>query len=277
MAEPGFRDDFKRNFVTGIAALFPILVTLFLFTWLYRQLEVTIGQGTNGVIEEVLVRNEGVFRALFPGAGVGLSLDERRAYAQEHFPSFVGVVFGLFLAAVVVYLVGKMLRVYIGRQAMDRVNRFFERFPVIKAVYPHARQVGDLIFGSAGRRKFSRVVAVQYPRRGMYTIGFQTGEGVASLSERAGKELASVFIPTSPTPVTGLVIMVPVEEIVRLDITVDEAFRYCLTAGMLVAGGRARALTQARNAAQAPVALDGEPEEGARPAAEQAPGGAAQP
>jgi len=176
MAESGFRDDFKRNFVTGIAALFPILVTLVLFSWLYRALDQTIGQGTNAVFQQVLARDEGIFRFVFPGAQQPMELADRRAYAQAYFPNFVGVVFGLLVVAVVVYLTGKVLRGYIGRRAMDGVNRFFERFPVIKAVYPHARQVGDLIFGRAGRRRFSRVVAVQYPRRGIYTIGFQTGD-----------------------------------------------------------------------------------------------------
>ncbi len=242
MAESGFRDDFKRNFATGIAALFPILVTLILFSWLYRALDQTIGQGTNAVFQQVLARDEAVFRFVFPGAAESMGLEDRRAYAQAYFPNFVGVIFGLIVAAVVVYLTGKLLRGFIGRRAMDGVNRFFERFPVIKAVYPHARQVGDLIFGRAGQRRFSRVVAVQYPRRGIYTVGFQTGDGVRSLNTRSGRELASVFIPTSPTPVTGVVILVPVEEIVRLDMTVEEAFRYCLTAGMLVAGGRGEAL-----------------------------------
>ncbi len=260
MAESGFRDDFRRNFVTGIAALFPILVTLILFSWLYRAVDQTIGQGTNAVFQQVLARDESVFRAVFPGAPENLGLAERRAYAKANFPSFVGVLFGLLVAAVVVYLTGKVLRGYIGRRAMDGVNRFFERFPVIKAVYPHARQVGDLIFGRAGRRRFSRVVAVQYPRRGIYTIGFQTGEGMTSLNTRSGKELASVFIPTSPTPITGMVVLVPVEEIVRLDMTVDEAFRYCLTAGMLVAGKRGEALPGPEPApAAAPEGQEDEP------------------
>jgi len=243
MAEASFSDDFRRNFLTGIAALFPILVTLFLFTWLYRQLDGTLGEWTNGVFREVLARNEQLFQFVFPGAsGVPMDTGGRRAYAAQHFPGFVGVAFGLMLLAVGVYLAGMFLRGYIGRRLMDAVNRFFERFPVIKAIYPHARQVGDLLFGQGGRRRFSAVVAVQYPRRGVYTVGFQTGDGIASLSAKSGQDLVAVFVPTSPTPLTGMVILVPAQEVVRLDMTVDEAFRFCLTAGMLSSAGHQRVL-----------------------------------
>jgi uncharacterized membrane protein len=237
MAESGFRDDFKRNFVTGIAALFPILVTLFLLTWLYHLLEGTVGKYTNVAFEGVLARLPSAFRFVFPGAGEAeTDVGTRLAYAQHNFPDSVGVIFGLLLAAVAIYLIGKLLRGYIGHHVMDGVDAFFERFPVIKAIYPYARQVGDLVFGPTERRRFSSVVAVEYPRAGVYTIGFQTGDGVESLNARSGQKLVSVFLPTSPTPVSGTVVMVPADEVIHLDMTVDEAFRYCITAGMLVAG-----------------------------------------
>ena len=236
MAEPGFRDDFKRSFVTGLAALFPILVTLFLLAWLYHFLEGTVGKYTNIAFEEALGRLPRVFHFVFPGAGQGMAdLSERLKYATENFPPVVGVAFGLLLAAVAIYLIGKLLRGYVGRHVMDGVDRFFERFPVIKAIYPYARQVGDLVFGPTERRRFSSVVAVEYPRTGVYTIGFQTGDGMEVLNAKSGKKLVSVFLPCSPTPVSGVVVMVPADEVIHLDMTVDEAFRFCITAGMLVA------------------------------------------
>lgn len=240
MGETGFSEDFKRNFLTGIAALFPILVTLVLLTWLGQQLHYTIGSRANRVCRELIVRDREVFEFFFPGAGEAESeeLANRRLYAQQHFPGFVGGVLGVLAAIVAVYIIGKSLRSFVGHRAMQAVDRFFERFPVIKAIYPHARQVGDFIFGQSGKRRFSNVVAVQYPRKGVYTLGFQTGEGLQTVEDKLGRRLASVFIPTSPTPLTGFVVMVPVEEVLALEMSVDEAFRFCITAGMLSSAPR---------------------------------------
>ncbi|MHC4592064.1 MAG: DUF502 domain-containing protein [Planctomycetota bacterium] len=235
MAKTGFADDFKRNFLTGIAALFPILITLFLFTWVYRQADRTIGRQANAVCREVLVWNPALFRAFFRAAPeqVTLTVEGRRAYTKQYFPRAVGSVVGLAGAIIAVYIIGRLLRGYIGRRVMRAVDRLFERFPVIKSVYPHARQVGDFIFGQSERRRFSGVVAVEYPRRGVYSVGFMTGDALPGMGEQAGRDLVTVFIPTSPTPVTGFIIAVPPEETTRLDMTVDEAFRYFITAGML--------------------------------------------
>ena len=140
---------------------------------------------------------------------------------------------------VLIYLVGVLLRSYIGKRIVGVVDRFFERFPVIKTVYPHARQVADVLFGAHKRPRFRHVVAVQYPRRGVYTVGFLTGEGLKDIAQKVGQEFVTVFIPTSPTPLTGFVIIVPRHEVMTLQMSVEEAFLLCMTAGMVV-GGRQR-------------------------------------
>jgi len=237
MARTGFIDDFRRNFLTGFAALFPILITVFLLSWLYRQTYATVGRRVNTVCREVLARQPAMFKTVFRGATPedSATMEARRAYAQAHFPRFIGVLIGLIGIAIGVYLIGRSLRGYIGKRLMRFVDRFFERFPVIKAVYPYARQVGDLIFGQTERRSFSRVVAIEYPRRGTYAIGFLTGEEGQKLVAEAPAGVLTVFIPTSPTPLTGFVVLVPPEEVMQVDMTVDEAFRFFVTAGMLTA------------------------------------------
>jgi len=237
MAETGFTDDFKRNFLAGIAALFPIVVTLVLLTWLYARADDTVGRAANAACRAVLARSSAVFRAVFPGAPAGAAetVASRSAYAAEHFPRVVGLLVALVVLAVAVYLLGKFLRGYVGRRAMEAVHRLFERFPLVKAVYPYARQVGEYVFTDSGRRRFSQVVVVQYPRRGIYTVGFLTGDGLEEVEDRAGRDLVTVFVPTSPTPFTGFTIQVPPEEVIKLEMTADEALRYCITAGVLAA------------------------------------------
>ena len=240
MTQDGFVSDFKRNFFTGIAALFPILITVFLLSWLYWQIDQTIGTRVNGICKRVIVGNQGIFQRAFPSAGGEVAGDrERRAqYADEHFPRFLGAAMGLLGAAVIVYVIGKSIRGYVGGRVMGAVDRFFERFPVIKAIYPHARHVADVLFGQARGRQFRQVVAVQYPRKGLYTVGFLTGTGLKDIEHLVGRDLVTVFIPTSPTPLTGFVIVVPRDEVLELNMTVDEAFRFCITAGMVVSEGQ---------------------------------------
>jgi len=243
MTERTFISDFKRNFLTGFAALFPILITVFLLSWLYVQLDKTVGRQVNVVCRKILVNRPGLFEAAFPGASDEVVRDPalRAEYAAENFPGFVGVWIGILVALVVVYLVGLALRSYLGSRLMLLVDRFFERFPVVKAIYPHARQVADVLFGPGRRVGFRDVVAVQYPRRGVYSVGFRTGEGLKDVEDSAGEDLVAVFIPTSPTPLTGFVILVPPQDVTDLDMSVDEAFRFCMTAGM-VAGPKQRKL-----------------------------------
>ncbi len=238
MGESSFTDDLRRNILTGVAALFPIVVTLFLLGWLYRQIDGTVGRGANAVCQEVLARVPTLFGLFFPRAAQLEPLAARREYAAANFPGVVGVAFGLLTLIVGVYLVGKSLRGYIGGRAMAAVDRVFTRFPVIKSVYPHARQVADLLFGQGDRRGFRDVVVVQYPRRGVYSVGFLTGRGLQKVKDALSADLLTVFVPTSPTPLTGFVLLVPADEVVRVDMTVDEALRYFITAGMLAAEGR---------------------------------------
>ncbi len=228
---------FRRTFLTGLAALFPILITVFLLSWLYGQLDRTIGQRVNTVCKEVLVSRPDLFEDVFPAAGseVVNSPQRRQAYADENFPSFLGVSIGIVGVLLFVYFIGLVVRGYVGSRLVSRVDRFFERFPVIKSIYPHARQVADFLFGTHNRLGFRRVVAVQYPRRGIYTVGFLTGDGVKDVQDQSGQNLVSVFIPTSPAPMTGFVILVPVGDVMELEMGVEEAIRYTVTAGMVTA------------------------------------------
>ena len=235
MAQNGLMANFRRNFLTGLAALFPILITVFLLSWLYGQIDRIIGDRVNRVCVEVLVTNPSLFTQVFPQAGSEVMEDaeSRREFARQYFPGYVGVGIAVVGALVVIYIAGRFLRGYIGSRVMHWVDSFFERFPVVKTIYPHARQVADFLFGQTEGRRFHTVVAVQYPRRGIYTVGFLTGDGLKDIEQRAGQSLVTVFIPTSPTPLTGFIIVVPPDEVLELNMSVDEAFRYCITAGML--------------------------------------------
>jgi uncharacterized membrane protein len=226
----------KRTFLTGFAALFPILITFFLLSWLYTQMDKMVGRRVNAVFKAVVTERQEIFDIVFPGATEEIvrSTELRRQYVADHYPDFLGATLGLIAALFLILLFGLFLRGYVGNKVMQSVDRFFERFPIIKTIYPHARQVTNLLFGQSRREEFKHVVAIQYPRRGLYSVGFLTGTGLKNIQEQAGQNLVAVFIPNSPAPLTGFVVLVPKDDVIDLDMKVEEAIRFCITGGMVV-------------------------------------------
>ncbi len=144
---------------------------------------------------------------------------------------------GLVVAIILIYLAGRLLGGLIGKRIYSRLENAFQRLPVVAQVYPHVKQVVDVFFGGGEggeRLKFNRVVLVEYPRRGIWTVGLLTGESMSSIEKSMDTEGVTVFIPSSPTPFTGYTITVPREEAIDLPITIDEALRFVVSGGVLV-------------------------------------------
>ena len=110
-------------------------------------------------------------------------------------------------------------------------NRFK---PFLNRVYPHIKQITDFLFAQNKKDQlFLRVVGVEYPRKGIWSVGLVTGAGLKRLADNTGNEFLTILIPTSPTPFTGFVIMVPEEDTINLDITVEEALRFTISGGVI--------------------------------------------
>jgi len=109
------------------------------------------------------------------------------------------------------------------------------RTPGLRGIYPYIKQVTDFFLTQAEQKKlsFSKVVAVEYPRKGIWSIGLITGTGLKKITEEVKKELLTVLIPTSPTPFTGFVIMVPKKQTIEMDITIEEVFRFLVSGGVI--------------------------------------------
>ena len=140
---------------------------------------------------------------------------------------------GLFVAIIGVYIAGRLLGGFVGRRLYKRIEVFITRVPVFKQVYPYVKQIVDFLFSDEQPIKFNRVVAVEYPRKGIWSVGFLTGGSLKSVAESAGPS-RTIFIPSSPTPFTGYTITVQVEDIIEIPISVDEAIRFAVSGGVLV-------------------------------------------
>lgn len=142
---------------------------------------------------------------------------------------------GLFIAIALIYFAGIVLGSYIGRGIYARGERLIRRLPGVKQIYPAVKQVTDFIFGDqSAQMQFNRVVAVQYPRMGIWSMGLVTGDTLRNIEEHVGDICLTVFIPSSPTPFTGYTITVLKSDTIELPISVDDALRFTVSGGVVV-------------------------------------------
>ncbi|HZZ73545.1 MAG TPA: DUF502 domain-containing protein [Pirellulales bacterium] len=139
----------------------------------------------------------------------------------------------LVLFFVVLYLVGRFFAVGIGRVTWGLVEKIIHRVPLVRNVYSSVKQVTDFMV-SDNEYEFNRIVAVEYPRAGMWTIAFVTGEGLLDVQTAAGEQLLAVLIPTNPTPITGYTALVRRSEVIDLNLTIDQACQYIISCGVVV-------------------------------------------
>jgi uncharacterized membrane protein len=223
----------KSYFLRGVAVLLPALLTLWILAWGYGQ-----------VRDRVAVHiNKGVVKALVWSQHDRLSKEDLEDYQAKQTDRFVkgnaGSIVGVLIAIVIIFLVGALLASVVGRTLWRIIESFILNTPVLRRVYPYVKQVTDFLLTQEEQRKvFSRVVAVEYPRKGIWSIGFVTGSGLRAVVKESEQEFLTVMIPTSPTPVTGWVITVPKEETIALDMTLEEAIRFIVSAGVILPDGQ---------------------------------------
>ena len=133
----------------------------------------------------------------------------------------------------VLYLLGRLFTFGIGRWLWHYAESVIGRLPIVSNVYSSVKQVTDFAF-SENEIQFTRVVAVEYPRKGLWTVGFVTGESMVEIRAAANEPVVSVLMPTSPMPATGFVISVPKSQTIDLDMTMDQAIQWCVSCGVVV-------------------------------------------
>lgn len=252
-----FWNDFKIVFGRGLAVLLPSIVTLWLlwqaFGFVFQHVAEPINRGIRTGAISAIPRlyseedypawyvvtpdeYETVRKDIRSNDEATILREARRRMLRAYWKTnwwLNGL--GFVVAILLIYLAGKLLGNYLGRAVYVRVEALIARIPGFKQVYPHVKQVVDIIFGENSTMKaFNEVVLVEYPRKGIWTIGLLTGTTFEALREGAqNHDIVSVFIPTSPTPMTGFVINVPRAEAIKLDMTIDQALRFVITGGVL--------------------------------------------
>jgi uncharacterized membrane protein len=147
-------------------------------------------------------------------------------------PHYV-IPFFLAVFILVLYLLGKFMAAGIGRFFWSLFERGVHRLPLVRNVYSSVKQVSDFLF-SEREVEYTRVVAVEYPRKGIWALGMVTGESMLDIRSAANEPVLSVLIPTSPMPVTGFTVTVLKSETIDLNITIDQAFQFIVSCGVVV-------------------------------------------
>ncbi|WP_237607421.1 DUF502 domain-containing protein [Roseimaritima sediminicola] len=151
----------------------------------------------------------------------------------RYLPRYMVVPIFLIVFLVVLYFLGRLFTHGIGRWLVNMFDGFISRLPVISNVYGSVKQVTDFVFSDRDI-EFNRVVAVEYPRKGMWSVGFVTGNSMADITAAANEPVLSVLMPTSPMPMTGFTITVRKSEAVDLDLTIDQAIQFVVSCGVVV-------------------------------------------
>jgi len=230
-----FGSDFKRFFFRGLGILLPSIVTLWIlwqaFSFLLKTVAGPINRGIHWAFVWAaprIVGEGGMPSWYMKGDAKGSVEGFRKVWAQ--YPALDAI--GLLVAMGLVYLIGMLLGGFFGRQVYSRVEALIARVPGFKQIYPHVKQVVDLIMGEKAMA-FNRVVLVEWPRREVWTLGFVTGNSLQGAREAGGGEMVSVFVPTTPTPFTGFVVNVRADDVKDMPLSMDEALRFVITAGVL--------------------------------------------
>ncbi len=216
-----FWDDFKRFFLRGLAALLPTLLTVMIIVYGFNFVQNNIGKHINRGVKYLV--------CLARGLSGETEIADFHKWWSEHYLDGVGFV----LAIIGIYFIGRFVASFFGRFVWRLIERALYRTPVIKQIYPNIKQVTDFLLRERDV-EYSRVVAVEYPRKGVYSVGLVTGPAMRTIQTAVEPELLTVFIPSSPTPVTGYTITIRRDEVIDLPVTIDEALRFTVSGGVLM-------------------------------------------
>lgn len=207
----GIGGGFRKAFVTGLLVCLPVFLTIYIIIWL---------------VDFLASPASGSLRYFLQMFGVEM----------QDSPLFDGgvTIASALLVAVVIAFIGFVSRNLFGRFFIALLEKIVNRLPMVSSIYSAIKQIIDTFSVGGKEKTFSRAVLVEFPRKECWTIGFVTHEGETALSQLAEKPLVHVFVPTTPNPTGGYMILVPSNEVKVLDVSVAEAMKMIVSGGALV-------------------------------------------
>jgi uncharacterized membrane protein len=190
------RARLRRYFITGLIVFLPIAVTISVLLWLFGILDSLMGW---------------LFTLLIGHPVLGL---------------------GVVATILVIFMTGALATNVLGRRVVARFDGLMLRLPLARSIYSATKQLSDSIFAQH-RAAFQRAVLIEWPRQGMYTVGFVTGETGGRTQEIAGRRIINVFVMSTPNPTTGFLVLVPEDQVHQLDMSVEEGLKLMMSGGIV--------------------------------------------
>ncbi|NLW06991.1 MAG: DUF502 domain-containing protein, partial [Clostridia bacterium] len=189
----------RRFFLTGIIVTLPAAATIYLLWVVFNFLDRLVGNAINLLLGWRI-----------PGLGLAVML-------------------------VIVLAAGVLTTNIVGRFFLNLWDNLMYRIPLVNSVYRTLKQMVET-FWRDDKKAFKQVVMIEYPRRGIYSLGFLVGPVAAEINMRAARDMLAVFVPTTPNPTSGFLLMLPIEDVTLLDMQVEDALKYIVSAGVVGPG-----------------------------------------
>jgi len=155
-------------------------------------------------------------------------------YLPEALFNFEGSIPGSGIVWVILILIvtGILVNNFIGRKLLSLWEGMLDKIPGFRGIYKALKQLSDTVL-SPSSNSFKKALLVEYPRKGMWTIAFQTGDYHGEVEEKIGQEIINIYVPTTPNPTSGFFIMLPKSDVIELNMSVDEAFKLIISTGVV--------------------------------------------
>tara|TARA_Y100000992_G_C21194625_1_gene457283 strand:+ start:87 stop:701 length:615 start_codon:yes stop_codon:yes gene_type:complete len=185
----------RNNFIAGVVALIPIGITLYLTLFIIKLSEKLIPKGINP-----------------------------NSYLPFDIPGLE-----ILIALALITLVGWISLSFLGKKVFELFNNILKRIPILRTIYSAIGQMTESF--TKNQKDQSSVVLLEYPRKGVWAVGFATNENKGVISTKVKEDLVNVFLPTTPNPTSGFLLMVPKKELIYLDVTFEQASKFIVSAG----------------------------------------------
>jgi len=191
----------RKYIITGLLIWIPLGITILVIKLLVDLMDRTI------VLLPPSWRPEAVFGFDLPGLGIVIS-------------------------AMIIFITGFILTNIAGRRLIRFWESFLDRIPLVRSIYSSVKQVTQTVL-SSDSNTFNEVLLIEYPKKGIWTLCFKTSDSPKTFNEATGKELITVFVPTTPNPTSGFILFIPKDEIKKMDLDVEDALKLVMSLGVI--------------------------------------------
>jgi uncharacterized membrane protein len=194
--------NLRRYFIAGLLVWLPLAVTFLLLSFVVSIMDKTLGLIPEQYRPETLLGYD------IPG-------------------------FGLLLSVIVIIATGLLAANIVGRGMLGLWESILRRIPIVRSIYSASKNFAELVLSDSGQ-SFKKVLLIEYPRKGVYSLAFQTATSLGEVQERTGGDVICCFVPTTPNPTSGYIIAIARDEVIELSMTVDQALKMIISLGVVV-------------------------------------------